>query len=265
MPFLRSSLLVAISLVISFSILGQKATYIANSGVLIQVGSNKVLIDAFFSDGKGRFMTPEGSQLDAMVNGKPPYNNLSLALATHAHPDHFSPDQIGKLLSVNKKLKLLATPHTVDSIEAAIDNFEVIHDRTLTFPLSRSWKTYSQEGMTVKAAYAKHAGKSNARVQGLIYLVNFNGKKILHLGDADMDTNRFAELKLEYEEVDIAFVPFWYLTNFYGVEFISQNISAKIVVAVHIPENYNQQSLDKIKKFMPQAVLFQNAGQSIFF
>ncbi|WP_456457798.1 MBL fold metallo-hydrolase [Reichenbachiella sp.] len=250
---------------LSFTLSAQKATYIANSGVLVQVGQNKVLIDAFFEDGRGKFLTPQSSQLDAMVAGRPPYNNLSLALATHAHPDHFSPTQIGKLLFANKKLNCLATPQVVDSIEAVMDNFESIHDRTLTFPLSRSWKSYDQEGLTVKAAYAKHAGKSNARIQDLIFLVNFNGKKVLHLGDANMDPDRFEELKLEYEEIDVAFVPFWYMTSFYGAEVIRQHIGAKKVVAIHIPENYSQQSLDKIKKFMPNAVIFDKAGQSVTF
>lgn len=264
MQFLRSTLS-AFFLLLSFSISAQKATYIANSGVLIQVGQSKVLIDAFFEDGRGRFLAPKSAQLDAMVAERPPYNNLSLALATHAHPDHFSPSQIGKLLFTHKKLNCLATPQVVDSIEAVMDDFESIHDRTLTFPLSRSWKNYTQQGLTVKAAYARHAGKSNAKIQGLIYLVNFNGKKVLHLGDANMDPDRFEELKLEFEEIDVAFVPFWYLTNFYGAEVVRQHIGAKKVVAVHIPENYSQESLDKIRKFMPDAIIFEKAGQSITF
>ncbi|MEP2026546.1 MAG: MBL fold metallo-hydrolase [Reichenbachiella sp.] len=264
MQYLRRSFL-AFFLILPFSIFGQKATYIANSGVLIQSGSINILIDAFFTDGKGRFLTPESSQLDAMVAGRPPYNNLSLALATHAHPDHFSPQQIGKLLFTNKKLNCLATPQVVDSIEAVMDDFESIHDRTLTFPLSRSWKTYTQEGLTVQAAYARHAGKSNAKIQDLIFIIEINGKKILHLGDADMDTDRFEELKLDFEEIDIAFVPFWYMTNFYGGEFVRQHIAAKKVVAVHIPDNYNQESLDKIKKFVPNAIIFERPGQSVTF
>ncbi|SMD37064.1 L-ascorbate metabolism protein UlaG, beta-lactamase superfamily [Reichenbachiella faecimaris] len=264
MRYLRSTFL-AFLFIFSFSVFSQKATYIANSGVLIQSGSSKILIDAFFTDGKGRFLTPESAQLDAMVAERPPYNNLSLALATHAHPDHFSPQQIGKLLFTNKKLNCLATPQVVDSIEAVMVNFESIHDRTLTFPLSRSWKTYTQEGLTVKAAYSRHAGKSNAKVQDLIYLIEINGKKILHLGDADMDTDRFEELKLDFEEIDIAFVPFWYMTNFYGAEFVKQHIAAKKVVAVHVPDNYNPQSLAKIKNFLPNAIIFDQPGQSVTF
>lgn len=265
MHFLRSSLLLASFLLLSFTILAQKATYIANSGVLVQVGNTKILIDAFFTDGKGRFMTPESSLLDAMVAERPPYNNLALALATHAHPDHFSPQQIGKLLFTNKKLNCLTTPQVVDSIEAVMDNFESIHDRTLTFPISRTWKTYNQESLGVKAAYARHAGKANAKIQDLIFLVNINGKKVLHLGDADMDPDRFDELNLNFEDIDIAFVPFWYMTSFYGAEILRQHIPAKKIVAVHIPENYSQASLDKIKKFVPDAVLFETAGQSVTF
>lgn len=264
MQYLRSSLL-AIFLFLSFSSFSQQATYIANSGVLVQSGNVKILIDAFFTDGKGRFLTPESAQLEAMVAEKEPYNDLSMALATHAHPDHFSPQQIGKLLQIHEKLNCLATPQVVDSIEAVIEDFESIHDRTLTFPISRSWKTYTQEGLSIKAAYARHAGKSNANIQDLIFLIEVNGKKILHLGDADMDTDRFDELKLDLEEIDIAFVPFWYMTNFFGGEFVKQHIAAKKVVAVHIPNNYNPQSLAKIKKYVPDAIIFDEPGQTVTF
>lgn len=264
MYFLRSSFTISL-FVLSFAALAQKATYIANSGVLVQVANTKVLIDAFFTDGRGRFLKPNSAQLDAMVSERPPYNNLSLALATHAHPDHFNPQQIGKLLFTNKKLNCLATPQVMDAVEEGMEDFESIHDRALTFPISRSWKLYNQEGLSVKAAYARHAGKANAKTQDLIFIIDINGKKVMHLGDADMDPDRFDEIKLKYEEVDIAFVPFWYMTSFYGAEIINKYITAKKVVAVHIPDNYNQESLDKIKKFVPNAIIFESAGQTTTF
>lgn len=264
MPFLRSAVL-AVLLCLSLTSFSQKATYVANSGVFIQVGESKILIDAFFNNGRGKFATPGEAQLNAMVAGKSPYNNLSLALITHAHPDHFAPQQVSKLLSTQKNLKCLTTPQVVDSIESVVDNFESIHDRTLTFPLSRTWKTYNQDGLIVKAAYSRHAGKINAKVQDLVFIVNVNGKKILHLGDADMDPKRFQELKLKYENIDVAFVPFWYMTGFYGAEIISKYIAPKKVVAVHFPKNGSKQSLAKIKQFVPDAMIFQNPGQTVTF
>ena len=253
-------------IVISFNISSaQKATYIANSGVLIESSNTKILIDAFFKDGRNRFLTPGSSQLAAMTSATPPYNNLSLALATHAHPDHFDPELIGKLLISNVKLNCLATPQVVDAIEGVIQDFESIHDRTLTFPISRSWKLYNQEGLNIKAAYAKHAGKANAPIQDLIYIIEVSGKRIMHLGDADMDPDRFDEIKLKYEEVDIAFIPFWYMTSFYGAEIINKYITANKIIAVHVPQNYNQESLDKIHKFVPNAIIFDKPGQSVVF
>lgn len=264
MPFLRISLF-ALLLCLSTTSFSQKATYIANSGIFIQSGETKILIDSFFDNGRGKFATPGATQLDAMVAGKSPYNNLSLALVTHSHPDHFNQQKVAKLMSTQKNLNCLTTPQVVDSIESVMDNFESIHDRTLTFPLSRTWKTYSKGGLTVKAAYSRHAGKINAKVQDLIFIVNVNGKKILHLGDADMNPDRFQELKLKYENIDVAFIPFWYMTGFYGAEIINKYIAPKKVVAVHFPNNGSKQSLAKIKQFVPEAIIFQNPGQSVTF
>lgn len=263
--YLLRNLLLGSLISLSTLSFAQKATYIANSGVFVEVGESKILIDAFFTNGRGKFATPISTQLDAMIAGKSPYNNLSLALMTHAHPDHLSGALVAKLLTTQKKLKCLTTPQGLDSIAVTMDDFESIHDRTLTFPISRTWKYYNQTGLTVKTAYAKHPGRSNARVQDLIFVITIDGKKILHLGDADMNSDRFDELKLQYESVDIAFVPFWYMTSFYGAEVVRKYVNAKKIIAVHFPENGSEQSIAKIKQFLPDATVFQNPGQVVSF
>ncbi|MEO9966220.1 MAG: MBL fold metallo-hydrolase [Reichenbachiella sp.] len=264
MLFLRIVVFIIFVGLSTFSI-AQKATYIANSGVFVEVGNTKILIDALFTNGLRRFSTPNDSKLAAMTTGKSPYNNLSLALITHAHQDHCDPSQLSKLLLNQKTLNCLTTPQVLDSIEAVMDDYESIHDRTLTFPISRGWRTYSKEGLSIKAAYARHAGKINAKVQDIIFIADMEGKKVLHLGDADMDPNRFDELKLQYEDLDIAFVPFWYMTSFYGAEVIHKYIKAKKIIAVHFPLNGSKLSLEKINKFLPEVMVFQNPGQTVSF
>lgn len=255
----------ALILCLSNFLYAQKATFIANSGVFVQVGSSKVLIDGLFTDGRGRFASPDDSQLDAMVNGKAPYNNLSLALVTHAHPDHLSPQHLAKMLFTQKELKCVSSPQTIDSVRVVMDDFSMVEKRLLAFPTSRSWKSASLDGITLEAAYARHPGKANARVMDVIFVLNMAGKKIIHLGDADMNPDRFDELNLEYDEFDVAFVPFWYLSSFYGGELVNKYIKAKKIVAVHMPDKVNQETIGKIKKFVPQAIIFENPGQTVTF
>lgn len=264
MPFLRNSISAFILCLSTFSY-AQKATYVANSGVLVQVGSSKVLIDGLFTEGYGRFSTPTDSQLDAMVAGQAPYNNLSLSLVTHAHADHLSPQQLAKMLFTQKELKCVSSPQTIDSVTAVMDDFSAVEKRLLAFPTSRTWKSANLDGINLKAAYARHPGKINAKVQDVIFILEMGGKSILHLGDADMDPDRFDELNLHYEEVDVAFVPFWYMSSFYGAELVKKYVKADKIVAVHFPEKGSPDSIAKIKKFIPGAIIFENPGQTVSF
>ena len=49
--------------------------------------------------------------------------------------------------------------------------------------------------------------------ENLGYLLTVNGKKLLHVGDADMSAENFEPYKLNNESIDVAFLPFWYLTD----------------------------------------------------
>lgn len=264
MPFLRNSIS-AFILCLSTLSYAQKATFIANSGVLVQVGQSKVLIDGLYTDGRGKFATPTDAQVDAMVNGKVPYNNLSLALVTHVHPEHMNPQKLAQMLFTQKSLKCVSTPQTIDSVKVVMDDFSVVEKRLLAFPTSRTWKTASLEGITIKAAYARHPGKANAKIMDVIFLLTMGDKKVLHLGDADMNPDRFDELNLHYEEVDVAFVPFWYMSSFYGAELVKKYVKADKIVAVHFPEKGSPDSIAKIKKFVPGAIIFDNPGQTVSF
>lgn len=252
-------------LLLPFSNYAQKATYIANGGVLVEVGNSKVIIDGVFEDGLGKFSTPSESTLNDMIAGNAPYDQLSLVLATHSHPDHISGSRTLELLTAQKTLKLITTPQSIDSIKLVSDDFASVQGQLISYPLSRSYKLYDSPTVRVKSAYTKHGGRANANVQNMIFIISMNGKKILHLGDADMDLERYNALNLSSEEFDIAFVPFWYMTGLYGTEMIKKFIHAKKIVAVRLPENTNQKTIDKIGTYAPSAILFQHEGQNVIF
>lgn len=264
MSFVKN-IVTLILLFVCFTISAQKATYIANSGVFVRVGEYKIMIDAFFEDGRGRFFVPDQDQLQSMIAGKPPYNNLKVALVTHNHPENVSAEKINELMTAQKKIDCIVTPQAIADMKTTTENFESLASRAVTYPLSSSWKIYNKNGVEVRSAYSKHGGKANAKVQNFIFLITMGGKKILHLGDADMDLARFQELKLHKEGIDIAFVPFWYTTGIYGSEIVKKYINAKKVVAVHFPIAGSTQSLKKTESFVPGTIVFTTPGQSVSF
>ena len=252
-------------IILNSSVFAQKATYIANSGVMIQVGSSKVIIDGIFQDNRGKFLSPTYSVLTKIVTGKAPYNDVDLYLITHSDTDHLGKDLGYSLLTTQKSAKLITTSQAVDSMKVAGLTDEDKGNRVITYPFSRSWKFYNGGDIKVKTAFSAHSGRNNKKIQNLIFYMLIGGKRVLHLGDADMDLDRFRALKLYNEKIDIAFVPFWYMTSHYGYELISKYIKADKIVAIHLPDGNSAKYVTKIKQFVPKAIIFQKSGQSTTF
>lgn len=242
----------------------QKATYIANEGVLIQYQNSKILIDGLFDAENFKFDAPESTIAKKIIAGKSPYNDIDYLLATHAHNDHFDAAMTAHFLLKNRNAHAITTRHAADSI-AAFEGSEMIIEQVRQVPFVKNWSTYTNDGAIVKTAYVKHAGKKNVKVQQLLFYITIGGKKILHIGDANQDLTRFAYLNLDNEAIDIAFIPFWYLTNIYGVEAVKKYFNPKKIVAIHLPASGSPSSIAKIKQQDPSTIIFSNQGQVISF
>ena len=87
-----------------------RVTYVGNAGFLIAVGDKKILIDALFSGFPGGYTLPEEIR-DKMALGRPPFDGIDLALATHSHGDHFESGLVRRFLVAQSRRRLrLHTP-----------------------------------------------------------------------------------------------------------------------------------------------------------
>lgn len=58
---------------------------------------------------------------------------------------------------------------------------------------------------------------------------------MLHIGDADLPMKGLAQLGLSHRHIDVAFVPFWQLTE--DPKSVRNQIGAKVVVPMHLITN----------------------------
>ena len=58
-------------------------------GFLVTIGENKILIDGIFTGFASEYIQPTEVQ-KLITNARPPFDNIDLILATHAHDDHFN-------------------------------------------------------------------------------------------------------------------------------------------------------------------------------
>ena len=86
--------------------------YIANEGFLLESNGKKVLIDALFNTGLGRYAVPDSTLLTEMILGNTPFNDIDYLLFTHNHPDHFN-DSLAYAFMNNNSTTVMLCPDQV--------------------------------------------------------------------------------------------------------------------------------------------------------
>lgn len=255
-------LLLSILSIISLNGFSQNLTitYIANEGVLIESGDKKVIIDALFDKFYDDYLHPDEALLEKMISGAAPYNDVDLMLSTHIHRDHFAPTMTGRFLKGHPETKLISSAQLAKSVSD--DYAEGKSVSTQMDGIVRDTKVHEREvnGIKVTAFFIYHAGSSDARtrkIENMGYLINVDGTKILHLGDSDMNPDRFKELDLKSMGVDIAMVPYWYLADEAGISIVNDLIAPKHLIGIHFPKAGSPMALEEIAKNFPKAKVFQ--------
>lgn len=254
------------TLILALPAIGQHTiTYIANEGILIQSEEKTLLIDAIFDDYYEQYAAPSEQTIHHMNAKESPYQTIDLLLITHAHLDHFNPAMVGKFMTAHRETVLVCPNQAIDSIAKFYPNTTSIKSRLNGVAPIPAWQSLFLGGISMKTAFVRHGGKQNYGVDNQIYLMNVDGKKILHIGDAEMDMAHFSNLHLAQPPIDVALIPYWFLAYSPGVEIIRNQIKSKKLIAIHYPKVGDPKSLEKIRENFPQAVVFMKEGKTVEF
>ncbi len=214
-----------------------KITYIANEGVLIESAEKKVIIDALFDKYYDEFHHPSESLLEKMISGEAPYNDVDLLLSTHVHRDHFAPTMAGRFLNGHKETRMVASAQMAKSLAEDYAEGASVTNQVEGIVLDSLIHEREVNGIKVKAFFIKHAGGSRFRkIENMGFVIEIGGKRILHLGDSDMNAERFAALDLKSMNIDIALIPYWSMLEDPGVSIIKNSIQPKHLLAIHFPK-----------------------------
>ncbi len=237
-----------------------EVTYIANSGFLFSAGTTRVLVDALYLNGD-IWESPSKKIQKAMTSGAAPFKNISHLLVSHYHEDHFNPMLVSRFL-VNNPKAIMVTNSQTDSVIGRVykqdpqlkrpDQLKII-----TAPMFGS-ETYEANGLKVKCLVQRHMGKDDYKVESMGLLIEMGGKKILHIGDADYTDENFAGFNLQDENIDVAFIHYWFLLDCEGRRIIETYIKPKKIVITHIPYDELRRNYKRIKEYYPDAEVFLN-------
>ena len=238
-------------------------TYVGNEGVLISSGPHQVLIDGLHREYKPDYAFPPPALLGAMEAARPPYDQLQLLLVTHIHLDHFHPQSVGLHLQNNAGAVLVSSAQVADSLKKDFENYRAIESRvTRVTPERKTKSTLEVSGIKLNVLGLSHGSARFSWIHNLGYLLEVDGKKLLHIGDADTAVENFSSFRLSEERIDIAFIPYWYLLSDEGRSLVREQIRPKQIIAVHLPPAEAESVAEQIRKANPGAIAFTKIGES---
>jgi len=255
-----------------------KVMYIANEGFLIQVGDNKILIDAMFNDETINYAhVPDKGTLRSLEEAAPPFDDIDLILVTHRHRDHFAPELVLRHMANNPDVLLLAPPQAIELLRGREPELENFGKRIKEVKLELHSSTeMNLRGIRVEAHRLRHSayiakneetGESRNRhegVQNLAYLIEIDGVKLFHAGDAVLSQNLeyFTEDNFPSRKVNIAFLEFFDWSE-ETKELLAERLLPEHVVFMHLPREKEQ--IEKYARHLQakfqNAVIFLEPGE----
>lgn len=207
--------------------------YVANSGMLVTVAGRRFLIDAPLRDGLPPYATSSPEERAALENARTPYDNVDAILITHWHDDHFSPEAVAAHLTHSERTLLISSPQVVDRVRAAAPKVPASQLRAV-LPEPGNATAVDVNGVPVRVLRIRHSpGARNLPEQHVGFLIG-SSSPLLHVGDAEPVADNFALLK-SLPPVDLAFVPFWFLSNDANRTMVAQSIRPRRTIAMHLP------------------------------
>ena len=231
--------------------------YIANEGVLIRAGNRQILIDGLHREYKPAYAFPPPDLQRLLETGEKPYDKINLLLASHIHLDHFHAASIGLHLKNNRSAIFASSEQAIAEIAENFADYEKIKARIK--PVAYEWKKssdYNQDGIKVRFLGLRHANAQFVGIQNFGHLIEIGGRKLLHIGDADMTAENFSAFTLAKENIDVAFIPYWFLLSEAGRKLVKDQFNPKQVIAVHISPNEAEKISEDLKKINPEIIAF---------
>jgi L-ascorbate metabolism protein UlaG (beta-lactamase superfamily) len=226
-------------------------TYLANEGVVLSAGGRQVIIDGLFRFYGRDFAVAPDSVRAALEAARPPYDGIDLLLVTHRHGDHFHPVSVASHLAANSNAHLLTSGQVIDSLRGSLREPHRVVGRIHRQRVAAHTKHRDTiNGITVESLGLIH--NPHQGIEHLGYVVELGGYRVLHIGDADLEPNRYQALELG--RIDVALVHSWMVTTASGKRVLEEIIRPKHVVVFHLSETDRDRTAARVQSALPNAV-----------
>lgn len=237
----------------------------------MELHDRKILIDGLCNSMIPLFKNPPAGIRKQIVMGVTPFDNIEVLLFTHHHTDHFDPVSTKQFLENNASSCIISTHEAILELSRRHSNIE--NCRLIKLNASPgSIEKIQINGIKIQSISMLHEGKEYAHVHNFAYLVEVEGKKVLHVGDAKPTIDNYINANLIHENIDLLIVPFPYIGLPIAREVIELYIRPKKIAAVHLPYkeldtygwiNATMKSYKRVEKEFIEVVFLDNIGNCV--
>jgi L-ascorbate metabolism protein UlaG (beta-lactamase superfamily) len=206
--------------------------YIANAGMLVSTPGARFMIDAPIRDGIAPYANSSAAERTLLENARAPYDAVDAILVTHWHEDHFSAEAVAAHLAANTRTLLIASPEVVERVRASAPALPAARLRAV-LPAPGRAERIEVGGEPVHVLRLRHNPTRRLPEQHLGFLIG-GVTPVLHVGDADPVADNFDVLD-GLPAVDVAFLPFWYVSDQTNRRMVETVMRPRRIVAVHAP------------------------------
>ena len=237
-------------------------TFLANEGVLLSSGADKVLIDALFLKYETGYAVPAESTQTGLARARPPFD-ADLVLATHRHGDHFHPAPMAEHLRTNPRAVLVTSQQVIDSLRSVFRPGPAVASRIASRTMAPGTRRRMLvNGISLELLGLPHGGRRHRHVEHLGYIVELGGRRVLHVGDAELSEATLAPFRLDTARIDVALLPAWLVTDRESREVIRRWIRPRQVVAFHMAEDADADDAREVQTAWPGAIAFMRSLDS---
>jgi len=207
--------------------------HVGNEGFLVNDGQSKVLIDALQGPGLRGYVTLPQEDRERLETAQPPFDGVSLILATHRHDDHFNPVSVGRYMQREREALFVSTTQAVERLRREFAGFAEIENRVRGLdPAEGQPVELEHAGIRVRVLDLHHGRGRD--VDNLGFIFEIGGVRFLHVGDTMATPEEFARYGLSDLAIDVAMLPSWFVSDADWTDY-EKTIGAGRVIAMHIP------------------------------
>jgi L-ascorbate metabolism protein UlaG (beta-lactamase superfamily) len=106
-------------------------------------------------------------------------------------------------------------------------------------------------------------GRRHRHVEHLAFVVELGGRRVLHLGDAELTGETLAPLRLDTMRIDVALVPWWALADEDTRRAVERWIRPARVAAFHLSDENATRTRRELTESVPRAHVFSRRLESV--